>query len=34
VMEKAGGAVMWEDCWVEVELERLFGEDGIWKEEM
>lgn len=30
VMEKAGGRVMWRDCWIEVELERLAGEGGWW----
>jgi hypothetical protein len=30
VMEKAGGEVWWKDCWVEVELERLFGAEGMW----
>lgn len=28
VMEKAGGRPLWKVCWVEVELETLFEEDG------
>ncbi|ERF73631.1 hypothetical protein EPUS_00884 [Endocarpon pusillum Z07020] len=31
VMEKAGARPLWKVCWVEVELETLFGEDGIWR---
>jgi hypothetical protein len=30
VMERAGGAVMWKDCVVEIELEKLFGKGGLW----
>jgi hypothetical protein len=30
VMAKAGGWLMWRNCWVEVELERLLGEGGLW----
>jgi hypothetical protein len=30
VMEKAGGRLMWKDCWVELELETLLGETGLW----
>lgn len=33
VMEKAGGEVMWRDCWVEVELGRLFEGGGLWNDE-
>lgn len=32
VMEKAGGSVVWENCWVELELERLFGKGGLWSD--
>ncbi|KAF7509525.1 hypothetical protein GJ744_007925 [Endocarpon pusillum] len=31
VMEKAGARPLWKVCWVEVELETLFGEGGIWR---
>ena len=30
VMDKIGGKVMWEDCWMEVELEALVGARGVW----
>ena len=30
VMEKIGGKVMWEVCWLELELEALVGAKGIW----
>jgi hypothetical protein len=30
VMAKAGGWLMWRNCWVQVELERLLGEGGLW----
>ena len=31
VMDKIGGKVEWETCWIEVELESLVGRNGIWR---
>jgi GNAT superfamily N-acetyltransferase len=31
VMEKIGGRVEWETCWIEVELESLVGGQGMWR---
>ena len=31
VMEKIGGTVEWEDCWIDVELESLVGKTGVWR---
>lgn len=31
VMEKIGGKVQWETCWIEVELESLVGRRGMWR---
>jgi hypothetical protein len=31
VMEKIGGQVQWETCWIEVELESLVGSEGMWR---
>lgn len=31
VMEKIGGRVEWETCWIEVELESLVGREGLWR---
>jgi GNAT superfamily N-acetyltransferase len=31
VMEKIGGKVEWQTCWIEVELESLVGEHGMWR---
>ena len=31
VMEKIGGKVEWETCWIEVELESLVGHSGMWR---
>jgi len=31
VMEKIGGKVEWQTCWIEVELESLVGQNGMWR---
>jgi GNAT superfamily N-acetyltransferase len=31
VMEKIGGKAEWQTCWIEVELESLVGQNGMWR---